>query len=569
MLLLGVVSLSQDTDAVQVTLTDDDSSSTLEEIDDIEETDELVNMNLEGMWEQNMEESGSSDDSTADEIMIVDLDEELRDLIDIYEDMEDFETVTIDGVEYTKEEVAEMIKELEAEIEETELIEAALDVDILYFFREEEGNIVDYEQGFAAVEYLLTLMDDTDIVVIDLVEYTKAEIEALVAEADKEKNDSILSVAADAFDALELGETEDSIETYIDALTYLLSWMDDETAIKLAEGPFEIDELETMLEDAKALLEDLDEGNELADEIADVEEQFLVIDTTIDDYLDENEEIEEIIENNTDPIIIFEEEYSNDELIIIIDENNAAIQDLEVLAKCDEIMLLFEDKEEELRLSIIDFDQGMEAVEELIAMMESTDVAVLDGDSYTKAELQELVDTAKKYNNSQNLLSSITDVEENILSDPPTSEEIEDEIALLNEVLKYMSEGQVAVIDGVNYSVDEIGELIADLEALLVIALNDEALANELGDVQFLLEMYEGSVTADDLEVLVEELEELLNEMQDGDVLMGEDGDEIDEEDVEDIISDTSALIDEVPEDGELEIDEDDSVNQLSDAFLP
>ena len=564
-----VSSLSQDTDAVQVSLTDDESSATIDTVDSIESTDEEVNMNLEGMWELNMEESGSAEDSTVDEIVIVDLDEELRDLQDIYEDMEDFETVTIDGIVYTKDEVAQMIVDLEAEIAASELSEAALDVDILYFFREEPGNLMDYDQAMAAAAYLVSLMDDEDVVAIDGIQYTKADIEALMAESEKEKNDAILDAAVEYLDSLVLEDTEDAYEDYIDALEYVLSWIDDEAAIKLDDGVNEVVDLEEKLAAAYVSLGELDDLNDLEDEIADIEEQFLKENTVIDDYEDEIEEIEEVLALTTDTVQILDVAYSNEDLLAVIDEDNAGIQDLEVLAMVEEIELLFIDQEEELRLSLVDFEEGMVLIEELIAVMEPDDIVYLEGDPYTEDELQELVDTAKKYNNSQNLLSAITDVEKNVFSDPPTAEEIEDEIALLNEVLKYMDDdGQIAVIDEISYNADEIQELIVELEAELAIAINNEALENELGDVQFLLDMFEGTVTADDLDLLIEELGELEVEMEDGDLISTEDGEILDAEDIDIIIEDTTGLIDEVPSDGELVIADDQSVNQLSGAFL-
>ena len=107
-----------------------------------------------------------------------------------------------------------------------------------------------------------------------------------------------------------------------------------------------------------------------------------------------------------------------------------------------------------------------------------------------------------------------------------------------------------------------------ELEAELAIAINNEALENELGDVQFLLDMFEGTVTADDLDLLIEELGELEVEMEDGDLISTEDGEILDAEDIDIIIEDTTGLIDEVPSDGELVIADDQSVNQLSGAFL-
>lgn len=570
LVLLLALSFGQedDTDAVQVELDDDESEMTLDDVEDLEETDEVVNMNLEGMWELNLEEAGSAEDSTADEIMTSDLLEELRDLQDIYEDMEDFETVTIDGVEYTKEEIAQQIEDLETEIHDTEVAEAALDVDILYYYLENPGNILDYNEAMEAIDGLLAVMNDEDLVTIDSVEYTKQDIEDFKTQAEINKNNALLQLRVDTVNELEVDNSEDSVETLISGVQQILFWLDDEETVEVDEEVMGEDELDKYIEENKQVLVDMDEGKELEDHIDDVALEFLKEKVEIDDYTDENEEIEEVLALTDNGVDINGKIYSSEDLQDIIDTNLGLIQDLEVAYMAENIMEVFFDKQEAIRLSIEDYEEGIALIQRLVDMMDSTDVVVLDSDEYTQAELIVLIEEAENYSDSQNLLAVIESLEENIFSDPPTSEEIEDEIALLEEALTFMDPEAKITIDEVTYSYDEIEDLVVEYEVLLEETLNNEALQNELGDVQFLLNMFEGTATAEDLELLVVELEELKEEMEDGDTIVTSEGEILGEDEINDIIEDTEELLEEL-DDGEEELlDEEDEVFVLSDAFL-
>lgn len=570
LVLLLALSFGQedDTDAVQVELDDDESEMTLDDVEDLEETDEVVNMNLEGMWELNLEEAGSAEDSTADEIMTSDLLEELSDLQDIYEDMEDFETVTIDGVEYTKEEIAQQIEDLETEIHDTEVAEAALDVDILYYYLENPGNILDYNEAMEAIDGLLAVMNDEDLVTIDSVEYTKQDIEDFKTQAEINKNNALLQLRVDTVNELEVDNSEDSVETLISGVQQILFWLDDGETVEVDEEVMGEDELDKYIEENKQVLVDMDEGKELEDHIDDVALEFLKEKVEIDDYTDENEEIEEVLALTDNGVDINGKIYSSEDLQDIIDTNLGLIQDLEVAYMAENIMEVFFDKQEAIRLSIEDYEEGIALIQRLVDMMDSTDVVVLDSDEYTQAELIVLIEEAENYSDSQNLLAVIESLEENIFSDPPTSEEIEDEIALLEEALTFMDPEAKITIDEVTYSYDEIEDLVVEYEVLLEETLNNEALQNELGDVQFLLNMFEGTATAEDLELLVVELEELKEEMEDGDTIVTSEGEILGEDEINDIIEDTEELLEEL-DDGEEELlDEEDEVFVLSDAFL-
>ncbi|OMJ82827.1 hypothetical protein SteCoe_16360 [Stentor coeruleus] len=557
-----------DTDAIQVELDDDESEMTLDDVEDLEATDETVNMNLEGMWELNLEEAGSAEDSTADEIMTSDLLEELRDLEDIYEDMENFETVTIDGIEYTKEEIAQQIEDLETEIHDTEVAEAALDVDILYYYLENPGNILDYNEAMEAVDELLAVMNDEDIVTIDSVEYNKQQIEDFKAQAEVNKNNALLQLRVDTVNGLVIDDSEDSVETLISGVEQILFWLDDGETVEVEGEIMGEDELNEFIEEYDQVLYDMDEGKELEDQIEDVAVEFLKEKIRIDDYTDENEEIEEVMSLTEDDVEINGEIYTSEALQAIIDTNLGLIQDLQVAYMAEDIMEVFLDKQEAIRLSSEDYEEGIALIQRLVDIMDSTDVVVLDSDEYTQADLIILIEEAENYSDSQNLLATITSLEENIFSDPPTSEEIEDEIVLLEEALTFMDPEAKITIDGVTYSYEEIEALVEEYEILLVETLNNEALQNELGDVQFLLDMFEGTATAEDLELLIVELEELQAEMEDGDTILTSDGDILGEDEIGDIIEDTEVLLDQL-EDGEEELlDEEDDVSVLSDAFL-
>ena len=80
----------------------EDDDTTLSEVGETE-SDEDTFLDLESLWTGLMEDAGDADDSSADEIAIEDIEILIEELEETNADLEDFETVTIDEVTYTKE----------------------------------------------------------------------------------------------------------------------------------------------------------------------------------------------------------------------------------------------------------------------------------------------------------------------------------------------------------------------------------------------------------------------------------------------------------------------------------
>ena len=547
----------------------EDDDTTLSEVGETE-SDEDTFLDLESLWTGLMEDAGDADDSSADEIAIEDIEILIEELEETNEDLEDFETVTIDEVTYTKEELEAYIASLYEDIVELELSDALIDLEVLIMYAPDPGNLEDFNDGMAAAELLIQEMIEsgTETVLVQEVEYTVEGVEELMEGAMDAMENVVMDIEADDLNDMEIGTTEDSMEDYMLELQQVMDNMEGVGDKVVIDGvPYMEEDLQEIYDSIVELLEDLDEGDTIEDEAADVEEQLAKIDVSYDDYEDEIEEIQEVIAVLVDTVVINGVEYDEEGLEELIDNAEAGMQDLDVQAQIEVINGILEENTEEQRLSYDKYLEGIAAVEELIDIMEPDDIAMLDGDDYTEDELQALVDMSALYNGLQHINAAVLEAEANILSDPPTSDELQLEIEYYETILEYIAPGGSVIIDGVTYKESELQDLTDELNQLLQDTLDTESLLNELGDVQVYLEIIDGTATEDELERLVEELEELQADMEDGDVITTADGETLDDEDIGDIIDDTQDILEGL-DDGETADIEDAEVAELELAVL-
>ena len=406
-------------------------------------------------------------------------------------------------------------------------------------------------------------MDDDDIVYISDVEYTKDSLYQKVLDAKVAVSGVMLDLEVQDLEELELIETsEDSLETYIKETIDIMQRLQDGQNVVINEEELDLDDLEDIVEECFQSLEDLDEGKDIDDQISDIEDQFLIENLLPDDYNDENEEIQEVLDISQELITINGEIYNYEELLDIIEYNSGIVQDFAVEEQTQVVMDLFYYNLALGRLDYEDFLKGMAAVDVLISLMDDTDVAHLDQDDFTKEELVQLSNDAVNYSEMQNQVAAIDRLEANVLSEDPTSEELQDEIALLEDVISYIEGGEVVTIDGEICGIEELNEILEELNQLLSVVLNEDSLENELGDVQYLLEIFEYTVDYDDLVVLIIELEELKIELNDGDIITIQDQ-MFNEESIEDMIEECITILGELDDGDIYEFDSDDLVVSL------
>lgn len=546
------------TSSAQATLENDDHDTTLSEVGVVEDTFK----DLEGMWEETMETSGSQADSTADELLSTDLEEEISDLKAILEMTEDFEIVVIDGIEYTQEELIRLIEEKEEELNQTYIDDLELDLNILLEFAEDTGNHKDFENAMNAAESLILLMGIEDIVTVNGTDYDKDGLIEMMNNAKIAASDEILSQEISDMMKLEVGSTEDSIETYIEEINDIMQLLQEGEEINIGTMVYNTESISEIIGDLKDMLIDLDEGNDLDDEIEDIADQFAIEDFLIDDYEDENEEITEVLAITKSTIEVSGVLYSEIDLNEKITANKGEIQNLQVLEAAEGLLEIYQENDDALRLDYEDFYKGMQAVQDLVDLMDSDDLVALNDDTYSKLELQELVDSAYEYSESQSLQAAIVGAEENIITAEPTSEMLNDEISLLTKVLNYMDADDVITIDGQEYTIVQLIELIEELEEWLKDVQDEERKNNEIGDVQTLLEIYQYVVDIDKVERLLEELEEFELELLDGDTIIVN-GLEIGSVEIEIIIEEMVALADALVFGQDYILTEKDSIMQL------
>lgn len=556
-------SFGQDTEeestSEEFEIVENDHDITYSEVGEV--PDELY-IDLESMWEDTMSTAGTQEDSSAYEIILTDLEAEIEELWETYEQTEDFEIVEIDGVEYTKDEFLAYIEQKELEMKDLTIEDKELDLNVMLELSKDQGNLFDFEDAMEASEALVEAMDDDDTVLIGTTEYTKESLKIQVEIAKLETSNTLLELQVQELEVVVLDGTEDGYETFIMEASDVVAMMQEGEEVDINGFIYNADLLESSINECEKSLDDMDDSKDLSAEIADLEVQFLIDNLTIDDLSDENEEILEIRSLTDDSINVLGVEYTDNDLEVIFGTNQEAIHELELDEKVMEIMEIYEESEDELRMAYEDFAKGIESVTELTNMMNEEDVVELEGEEYTKEELESLIESASEYSESQFIQAAIQEVEENVLTSEANSDEIEIELNALIEILSYMDETDVVTIDGEEYDFTTLTQLVEDFENTLKETLDEEAEENELEDIQEYLELKEYILSKEDAERLVEELTELENELSNGDTIQVDD-EIFTEDDIEDMISETESLIDNLVYDQEYTLSENDSVMGL------
>lgn len=556
-------SFGQDTEeestSEEFEIVENDHDITYSEVGEV--PDELY-IDLESMWEDTMSTAGTQEDSSAYEIILTDLEAEIEELWETYEQTEDFEIVEIDGVEYTKDEFLAYIEQKELEMKDLTIEDKELDLNVMLELSKDQGNLFDFEDAMEASEALVEAMDDDDTVLIGTTEYTKESLKIQVEIAKLETSNTLLELQVQELEVVVLDGKEDGYETFIMEASDVVAMMQEGEEVDINGFIYNADLLESSINECEKSLDDMDDSKDLSAEIADLEVQFLIDNLTIDDLSDENEEILEIRSLTDDSINVLGVEYTDNDLEVIFGTNQEAIHELELDEKVMEIMEIYEESEDELRMAYEDFAKGIESVTELTNMMNEEDVVELEGEEYTKEELESLIESASEYSESQFIQAAIQEVEENVLTSEANSDEIEIELNALIEILSYMDETDVVTIDGEEYDFTTLTQLVEDFENTLKETLDEEAEENELEDIQEYLELKEYILSKEDAERLVEELTELENELSNGDTIQVDD-EIFTEDDIEDMISETESLIDNLVYDQEYTLSENDSVMGL------
>ncbi|OMJ85919.1 hypothetical protein SteCoe_12696 [Stentor coeruleus] len=556
-------SLGQDTEeeltSEEFEIVENDHDVTYSEVGEV--PDDLY-IDLESMWEDTMSTAGTQEDSSAYEITMTDLEAEIEELWETYEQTEDFEVVEIDGVEYTKDEFLAYIEQKELEMKDLTIEDKELDLNVMLELSEDQGNLFDFEDAMEASEALIEAMDDDDTVLLGTTEYTKENLKTQVEIAKLETSNTLLELEVQDLEAVVLDGSEDGYETYIKEAEDVIAMMQQSEEVDVNGVIYNADSLESSINECEKSLDDMDDLTDLSSEVADLEAQFLIENLTVDDLSDENEEILEVKSLTSDPINILGVEYTANDLETIFGTNQEAIHELELDAKVKEIMEIYDESEDELRMAYEDFTKGIESVMELTDMMNEKDLVELEGQEYTKEELENLIESALEYSESQFIQAAIQEVEENVLTSEANSDEIEIELNALIEILSYMDETDVVTIDGEDYDFTTLTQLVEDFENTLKETLDEEAKENELEDIQEYLELKAYTLDKEDAERLVEELTELENELSDGDTVQIDDQ-IFTEDDIQDMISDTESLIINLADDQEYVLSENDSVMGL------
>ncbi|OMJ83560.1 hypothetical protein SteCoe_15467 [Stentor coeruleus] len=423
--------------------------------------------------------------------------EDLEDLIDELDDLEIDEPIEIDGeVISDDEELEEYIEELEDTAEELEIIEE-LDEEIT----EAEALMVDLENADSAelfelageLQDILDLMDLEDTVLINDVGYTYDALEDYIEDLNEEalnlQHEEELIVATDeAILALGDASTSEQLAAYVVELEELLEIMNEDDVVIIMDREFTEEEIEeeiqSIIEDAQDLKiqEELDEAIEAVEEVEEVDI----------DELETSEEVGEIIDAYETLISSMED---SDELTIEIDGDDTTTEDLQ--EEIDELLVIYND----------------------LASQEELDSIAAEIEEYV---LQYIYEDGIVY---------------------ITPEQLSGELSLWKKLQGALDEGEVVIVNGFEYTIDNIDDFIIVIENTIdyleennlvqvvvdgvISYMPEDEYSHMLAVDQSVISANEilekDELTSDDLFELADVLEELLSLMYEDEVVVLDD----------------------------------------------
>lgn len=583
---LEELSTSLDNDDVIIIDGDELTASELdEEISDLEEDIALEENILEA---ESVIEDGEEATS-----------EDLEDLIDELDDLEVDEPIEIDGeVISNDDELEEYIEELEDTAEELEATEE-LDEEIT----EAEALMVDLENANSAelfelaeeLQDVLNLMNLEDTVLINDVGYTYEALEDYIEDLNEEAQDlqheeELTAAVDEAVLALGDASTAEQLAAYVTELEELLEIMNEDDVVIIMDREFteaEIEEeIESIIEDTKDLKaqEELDEAIQSVEEAQEVDVE----------ELESSEEVEEIIDAYE---ILIGEMEDSDELTVEVDGEETTAEDLQetiddllviynelasqeeidaIAAEIEEYVLqyIYEDGTiyitpeqlagelalwrelqealDEGEVVIVNgFEYTIETIDDFIIVIEDT-IAYLEENDLVQVVVDGIISymPEDEYTHMLAVDQAINSANEILESDELTSDELFALADVLEILLDLMYEDEIVVLDGVEYTYEELDAYIDDIKAQAMDLDHEEKVLAAAAEVEELIQNNDEWTTQSELEALLLAWENLLVVMEIEDQVVI-DSQTYDIEGIQEEIAEIQTLIDSLA-DGEI-----------------
>lgn len=543
------------------------------EIDGEEKTEEMLQKDLNEVYDNIDNLIEINDAEAVLEDGEVPTAEDYRDLIKELKEinMDDGLIITIDGEEYdqdTLDNYLEELKKLAGELQVIEDFDEEVEEAEEYANSGDDMTADDLEEFANELEDVLELMDeDFPTVEISGVEYDKNELKDYIESIEEDAE--VLADAESLSEAIELAEdsyggTSEELEAYAEALEEIVSLLEDGEEVIILGESYSKEDLEAELENLDTEIDELAHEEELENEIADVEEILntddLTTSSSVYDYIEELEDVLDLLEEDEE-VVINEVTYNAETLQVEIDESTLEAQELEEIETLNKIAsdieqqvesyvdeegiiyitadeleeeldlwkLLQEELDEDETVVINDMVYDTESLEEHISEIEFELEILEDEDLVIKIENgSSSYVTEEEYEYEETLSELIESAEEVWTETIISSIDLYEYAEILEEILSMLEEGQIVVINDVEYDAESLEEEIERTieEAYSVEHIED--LTSEAEDIENLLETYsiiaKAILTADDIKDEKKEWEDLesIMELEDTVVIMDE-----------------------------------------------
>lgn len=567
-------------------LTDDITEDLLLEADgsdyeSAEEDDELIITDLEGdspidfeVIEEGEEDTMESLDDWIGEAEeniesvniqeLADL-EELEETIKYYElqlkYLENFETVELNSIVYDVASLEIYIEEMKEYYELRKTDEELEELNEVLDDMENSNDLLQFGEGMEEAEELADEMEPTHSVVIEGKTYTKDRLEEDVNTAQVSQDQTLENMLADSISNIQGNNEEDTLEEQANIILELTHQLELEDIAIIDGEEYNIDELEAWMNENLVKVNEMESAKDLDDIKEDAEFQLEQSNEVSDDYIDEIEELQRLLDSDSSEIFVLNGiEYTRADLEAIIEADEEALEQFVIQIAIADLDDLYMDDYTDPELDVDDQIEGLEAIEDLISLMDDDDIVVLDGITFDKQRLIDQLDKANENTENQlmqKLEELINESELETLSAFDLQNLVED-VQLLPEI---MDEGETVELWGETLDKDGVLALIDQLIAMYSSMKEQDMETNEINDIHNIFVSFNGSMTISnfyDLEMEINELQAFFE--SDDTIVIG--GVELDENDIEEfkyyveIIRDelSKTLEEEIPPADELEL---------------
>jgi hypothetical protein len=366
-----------------------------------------------------------------------------------------------------------------------------------------------FDEGIEEALELADEMEPYHSVEIEGKIYTKDRLYEDVQTAQVSQDANLETTLAETIGKIQGNNQEDTLEEQADVIEELIIQMELDDFVVINDEEYDIQMLETWMNDNILEVKDMDGVDDLDSDKKDAEFQLEVPNEVSDYYIDEIEELEELLEKDPSESFTFGDiEYTRLQLETIIEDNEEALEQFVIQIKLADVDDMYFDDVTDSELDSDDQLEGLESVQNLVDCMDDDDVVVLETIEFSKQDLIDQLNQA--YENTENqLVRKYEEIINDTDLDSLNSFDLQNLVEDIEVLPSLLDVDETVEIWGETLDIDGVEALIDELVALFNSIKEQELESNEVLDLHNFFVYLNGTIQISDFYDLEMEINEL------------------------------------------------------------